>query len=253
MGRIVQLVQHMPAPVGIRPFKPASSLLQGLRAYWKLDETSGTRADVSGNALTLADNNTVLSAAGKISNAAQFVAANTEWLSRSDDPLLSFTASYTISSWVYFDSLPGVGLYRPITAKDSGVSPNREFFTALTYAGGANYIWNLSHYEGGTTVKIANRLQPASTATWYHFLAWYDSSLSTLNVSVDNGTISTTAGVAVGANTTAQFLIGRTGFGAGQYMDGRIDEVCMWARVLTTAERTQLYNGGAGVTYPQFS
>ena len=32
--------------------------------------------------------------------------------------------------------------------------------------------------------------------------------------------------------------------------DGLIDEVGLWRRVLTPAERTTLYNCGAGLTYP---
>ena len=50
-------------------------------AWWTLDETSGSRSDSHGTA-TLSDNNTVGYATGKQSNAASFVEANTEYLSR---------------------------------------------------------------------------------------------------------------------------------------------------------------------------
>jgi hypothetical protein len=51
-------------------------------------------------------------------------------------------------------------------------------------------------------------------------------------------------------DTTAAVNIGRGGVASPQYHDGRIDEVGIWKRVLTAAERTQLYNGGLGYTYP---
>ena len=38
--------------------------------------------------------------------------------------------------------------------------------------------------------------------------------------------------------------------GYEQYFDGLIDEVGLWRRVLTAQERTDLWNGGAGLTYP---
>jgi hypothetical protein len=46
--------------------------LTNLISWWSLDEASGSRADKHG-ANTLTDNNTVLSAAGKKSNAGNFV------------------------------------------------------------------------------------------------------------------------------------------------------------------------------------
>ena len=44
--------------------------------------------------------------------------------------------------------------------------------------------------------------------------------------------------------------MGRQAGGAPFYVDGIIDEVGIWARSLSDAEVTQLYNAGAGLTYP---
>ncbi len=35
-----------------------------------------------------------------------------------------------------------------------------------------------------------------------------------------------------------------------QYLNGALDEIGLWTRVLTSTEVTQLYNGGAGLAYP---
>lgn len=37
---------------------------------------------------------------------------------------------------------------------------------------------------------------------------------------------------------------------SSQYFDGRIDEVGVWKRLLTSTERAQLWNSSVGRTYP---
>src|SRR4051812_43478016 len=83
----------------------ASPLLTNLASYWKLEEASGTRADEIGSQ-TLTDNNTVTQAVGKLGNAAQFTAANSESLSHADSATLSLGADqdFTLGAWVYLDS-----------------------------------------------------------------------------------------------------------------------------------------------------
>jgi len=54
----------------------------------------------------------------------------------------------------------------------------------------------------------------------------------------------------VAVNGASDFAIGARRDTAPLYFDGRIDEVGLWKRVLTTAERTALYNSGAGVADP---
>src|SRR5687768_4787916 len=90
--------------------KRRSPLLTSLIAHWRLDETSGFRAD-SHAGLDLGDINTVASAAGKLSNAASFLASNEESLSHVDNAALSMgNIDFTIALWVWFDSLAGSGL-----------------------------------------------------------------------------------------------------------------------------------------------
>ena len=51
-------------------------------------------------------------------------------------------------------------------------------------------------------------------------------------------------------DSTAEFDIGRRPYsGSFGYFNGRIDSVGFWKRVLTSAERTALYNSGNGLEY----
>ena len=54
-----------------------------LKAYWKLDETSGARVDSTANGHDLSENGAVGFASGKLGNAAHFVNANQHALTRS--------------------------------------------------------------------------------------------------------------------------------------------------------------------------
>jgi hypothetical protein len=223
-----------------------STLLTSLISYWKLEEASGTRADAvtaSGNDLT--DNNTVTQNPGIIANAAQFTRVNTEYLSHADNASLSTgDIDYTVAAWVYLDSKPG---NMGIIAKDSG-GANREYVLQYTNAS-VRFVFTVLDTAGSTIGLVtANTFGAPSTGTWYLVVAWHDSVNNLVGISVNGGTADTAATTGVPADKTATFYIGADQ--AVSNWDGRIDEVGFWKKVLTATERTNLYNGGAGRTYP---
>jgi hypothetical protein len=216
-----------------------SPLLDNLVAHWQLEEASSTRFDSHGsNHLT--DNNTVGQAAGKLGNAASFVASNEESLSIADNAALSMAdIDFTIAGWVYFDMLDFCGV-----AGKWEAGPQLEY---LVYYDGSNLRFCVSA-NGSTPTSIANS-QTISATTWYFFVGWHDSVANTINISVNNNTpasLSHSTGVFDG---TAPFELGRNDEGAS-WLNGRLDSVSIWKRVLTSAERTQLYNSGNGLDYP---
>lgn len=240
VGAIV-LALPEPSPALARP---SWLLTDSLVGYWKMDETSGTRADSSGNAYTLTDTNTVTSNTGKISNAAQYTAANSEDLRRSDNANLSgCDCDFTISAWVYLDTK---GTSRSIVSKYSTTGTNREY--NLYFGNGADRFRIEVSNDGTNLVTLdASSLGSPATATWYFIVAWHDSVANTLNIQVNNGTVDSMAHTTGVNDGTANFMIGaRTGT---FYWDGRIDEVGMWKRVLSSAERAALWNSGAGCTH----
>lgn len=46
------------------------------------------------------------------------------------------------------------------------------------------------------------------------------------------------------------FTIGGAFEGANRHMNGDIDEIGIWSRIITSGEVTSLYNSGAGLAYP---
>lgn len=210
-----------------------SSLIEDLVAYWKLDEASGTRADSTGRGNDLTDNNTVTSRTGKVGDAASFDPLVGEWLDVADNADVSLTdTDWTVSAWYNEDTTAD---YRAIGFKDDGL----QLF--LDTAGNAYYR------TGGFHDTVA--ATGLSTGTWYHVVMWWEASTNTKYISFDNGTPVSVAGVTAPTDTAA-FTLGKYPNFAGFYFDGMIDEVGVWKRILTSDERTALYNGGSGTTYP---
>lgn len=218
------------------------ALTTNLISYWKLDEVSGVRVDaVVGSANDLTDNNTVTSAAGIINLAAQFLAANTETLSHVDNVSLEVAGTdFTISHWVKLTDL--LATYG-VAGKSNGAVAEYCTYVAITTG-----ITHFQTFTGGASQ--ADLAGSAITAGgWHLIVADYTLATKTLTLTVDNGAPASV--VNAGTNPTAQaapFVIGsRTN---AFFYTGLVDEVGFWKRILTAPEKTQLYNGGAGLAFP---
>lgn len=234
---------------------PASGLLTDLVSYYKMDEASGTRADsVTASANDLTDNNTVGTAAGIVGTSALFVRADSEWLSKTDNASLSTgDIDFTFACWVYLVSKPvtggvGVGLIGQWNVTGS----NREH---LIYWDETldRFLFVVSADGIASAFVKADSLGAPATATWYLVVGWHDASANTINIQVNNGTVdsvSHTTGVKDGSGPLILGAYGGSTPVFGTYLNGRLDEVAFWKRVLTATERTNLYSGGSGVTYP---
>ena len=222
----------------------SSTLNNSLIAVWKLEETSSTRNDSKGsNHLT--DNNTVASATGKLGTAADFEVANSEYLSIADNTDLSTgDIDFTFALWVQLESKTANMFF---ATKQAGAGV-REYNTQYNSAVD-RFRFGVSN-DGTATVNVdASALGSPSTATWYFIVVWHDATANTINIQVNDGTVNSASHTTGVFNSTAAFTLGATGTPAS-YHDGLIDNVYFWKRVLTTDERTALYNSGNGKDYP---
>ncbi len=223
-----------------------SALLNNIVSYWKMNEFSDASAPVTridsvtaiGNDLT--DNNTTASEAGIISNAANFIAANTETLNRASNASLELGGNqlFTLTGWIRFRTIAPAGLTSNIIDKvgggGEGVWKVFNNFGTLTFT-----VYTAEFSAGGVSaIGTANVID-----TWYFFAAWYDG--ANVNLSINNGATNSSANV-----TSAWDGAPKPDLRFGSGYTGDVDEVGFWKRVLTAGERTALYNGGAGLTYP---
>ena len=224
------------------------AFLDNLEAHWKLNEASGARVDSHGSN-DLADNNTVGQAAGKIGNAAQFVNADLEYLSIADNASLSMgDIEMTVALWAYLDNKTGDQAF---LGKFNWGADQREY--AIRYDDSSDRIRFHVSSNGtiGTEIIVAaNSLGSPSTATWYFIVAWHDPATNLIYIQVNDGAVDSVAASAGIFNGTSDLMLGAWKDGTDSLLDGRVDSVSVWKRVLTAQERTDLYNGGAGFDYP---
>lgn len=231
-----------------------SSLLSGIGAYWTLDN-SGSYVDSAGGGYTLTKNGTVNTIAGIISNGASFTNNTANTLSRADDDVFSAinSVSITFVAWV---NLNVTNAYSGIIAKDNGATTGREY--QLVYnANPARWEFavstNSASYAKAVTPTVAHQ-----TAVWYFLAAFIDNTnkvaklrQGTITELGDWGSSATFAGYGpdgTGTNGVAEFKIGI--IGGSLPANASIDEVGYWQRVLTDQEITNVWNNGAGKTYP---
>lgn len=217
------------------------SLLDGLVSFWDLDEISGMRYDAFGpNHLT--DNNTVSSAAGKINLGANFVLANQEYLEITDaaqQGLKFGDTDFTIAAWVKLNSVTGYKFFVTKSHDTSG------YEYALDHTAAAYRF-----YCRNTTTLTPVTGFGAATGAWAFVLGWHDAVANTVNLQFNNGAPVSAAHTGGCQATTAPVRIGAYGSSGGNnFMDGGIDQVAIWNRVLTSDEKTELYNGGAGLAF----
>lgn len=219
-------------------------LIAGLVSHWKLDEASGSRADAYGTN-TLTDNNTVTQGAGKIANAAQFTASNSEYLSCADNPSLRiFGTDFSFAFWVYLDTKSAD--QRFVSRIHASLGTARDYRIAYDVA--SDRFVFLIFTTTGSPQASASTFGSPSLATWHFIVANYTLATKTLGISVNAGTENTTVHTGLTQNSNTSFNIGRDAFGG--YANGRIDEVSFRKRTLAAPERITLYNAGNGIAYP---
>jgi hypothetical protein len=215
------------------------ALKDNLVSHWKLNETSGTRNDSHGtNHLT--DNNTVgYSASGKLGNAAEFVAAQSEELSKTNNTSLEFSTNqdFTICMWAYRSSNNYIGLI----GKPNNATYNASF--GMWFQNNGVVDGFIGSSDGSTRARCGTNI--VSLNTWVFLCLWRSSSDNIARLTINNANEVTSPSESTWAGTDTLYI----GSGVGTYMDGRIDSVSIWKRVLTAQERTDLYNSGNGLDY----
>jgi hypothetical protein len=219
------------------------ALTDSLISAWELNEASGNATDSHGSN-TLTDNNTVGSGTGLVYGTARdFEADTSEYLSLTDNGDLSpGDTDFTFEAWVKPETTSGF----PALLSKGTAGGGREY---ILYLDGGTPRWEVRGPSSTGGVYAGSSL---SAGNWYHLIFWHDSVNNQIGIAVNDGTPAT-AGHSDGCqDTTDPFQLGAAST-QSLYWDGLIGPCRYWkGRVLTSGERTQLYNGGAGLTYASF-
>lgn len=221
------------------------ALTDNLVSFWELEESSDgsapvTREDAHGtNDLT--DNNTTPSTTGKVGNCCDFERGNSERLSIADNTDLSTgNIDFTANFWINGETLD----QNPILGKWQWGGSGQNEWVAWTQTDAKPQFSVSSTGSNTVTVSWGSAL---STATWYMITCWHDATADKIYITVNaNATPAETAHTLGVFDGTREFAIGGS---ASNFFDGLIDQVGFWKRVLTSDERTSLYNSGNGLSY----
>lgn len=215
------------------------AITDDLVEWWSCDEYRGNLVGSVGN-YDCVDQNTVGATTGKLYNGRLFARASNEHFTLADNADVSLgNVPKTWAFWVKFNTLPG---NMDIFAK---WSTNEYLIRYETTVQSIQFFFKDSL---NANKSIAGNVV-LTTGTWYFVVVWIDPDADTINVQIDNQVSYATASHTLGSlNTTANLFIGSRD-GATNSLDGVLDEVAIWTRVLTPEERTWLYNSGVGRSY----
>lgn len=226
------------------------ALIDNLISYWKMNEANGNRADsVSTN--TAVDVNTVMSGAGKIGLAADFVAANGEYLNAGSAAELDDIALLSWAGWVFIDILDA-NLRTIVDKRGGGTGWKLQIVDGNGFD--IKTLRFFRDWDGVTGVWSADD-NAIDTAGWYHVVATYDKGNAANDPifyvnAVPKFKLGRRPVGNVQTDAAESLLFGAYGAADATKYDGKIDEVGIWDKILSQAEVTELYNGGNGLTWP---
>lgn len=235
-----------------------ADLKTDLVAWWSMDETSGTRVDSHDNAYTLGDFNTVGSDTGKVGDkAALFDDAQDEWLRRNvaAETWQMGTGDLTIAFWGKFTAFDTGAIQTIVATGANASSGTEEGYCVYVKADGSGLKIQLNA-EGSSLISLDLTFDGGTlnTGQWYFFVIEFDRDGS-MSVEVD-GVIETdtqdiSSKSAEDVVTVQNLEFGRAASTLTLKLNGQEDEVAMWNRVLTSGEKTWLYNSNSGRAYSE--
>ncbi|MBX6762526.1 MAG: hypothetical protein K6T51_07700 [Rubrobacteraceae bacterium] len=213
-----------------QPPPPGTPGLTGV-GFWPFEEGSGSStADASGNGHTATLVNGPDWTDGRTGLALHFDGQN-QWVDTGVS-ILDTTGNYSVAAWVLLDDRDGFH-----TAVSQDGENASEFF--LQYSGADD------RFAFSTVSGRALDREPPETGRWYHLVGVRDAFHSRIKLYVD-GDLVGMIGYCPGEAAPGHTVIGRAKYGGQQvdFWSGRIDQVHVYDRALSTPEVRELYRSG---------
>lgn len=245
------------------PPTPVSDLSTGLQGYWKLDESTGSTLYDSVGVNHLTNSNAVMGSTDSVIGRSVEFDTSTDYIQDLTISGLDATNNaFSISLWAKFNRLArdtgyNMGLIRfQSTDGPGGNNPTASLFmsgSGESYNYLAGYIVNLDGSTYGVETGSSNIT--FVTNQWYHIVFTYSNDSSRGLIYVNGVNCRGWHNNRIFVNPTLvqpnrYITAGNSYGGARVAIDGKIDEIGYWNRVLTPAEVSTLFNNGSGLTYP---
>lgn len=217
------------------------SLLDQLISYWKFDGNSNDSHGSNNGSDTGMSYTT-----GLLGQCAVFNGSGT--IDILDNPSLSTgDIDFTISGWIQLANKNPNPFGNAIAGKWKYTTSNREYL--LWYFDSTDRIrFDVSRNGVNTGTSEANTFGSPPLNTWIFVVAWHDSVGDTLNIQINNGAVDVQSYALGVFDSVSNWTFGS--YDGQGFFQGKVDGFSFWKRILTTQERTLLYNGGNGLAYP---
>jgi hypothetical protein len=224
-------------------------LMDGLKGYWRLNETTGTSGadsirDSSGNGIHGIPTNVVFGEEGKLGGAARFETTTSHVNLGPSSDMTVTTGELTSSIWIYQNVVGG----RAYGNYDGGGFIPGDFDLRIQ---GNLLMVEIGHdIGGGNGYQCAKFSYSLKTKVWQHVVVVYSETAGDIKLYVDGELLTGLAGCTLLyghtnlLNSGIQFNIGNIPIAASG-INGMLDEFAIWERALSAAEIKQLYLRGA--------
>lgn len=207
--------------------------------FWNMNAAAGANEVDTVGGLVLTQSNGVGSAAGIIGGARTFASASSQFLSTPDAAALKLNVASTIAVWVRFDSLSAS--FMSVLAKLGSATAAQTEYKLYKNSSGLMSMY----IQGNPTTGVSAQFQSLSVGTWYCLFGQWDG----VNVSgaANGGALVNQAAAYLPQALTGSLFVGSQTSDTPLYLDGAVDAIAIWkGTVLTSAQRANFYNGGAG-------
>lgn len=216
----------------------AAGLDDDLEHFWTCDQSSGDRYDSVGTADI---SGSLAAVTGHINNGMR-VANVSAAVARSSN--VTTSSSFSIAGWFLINS----GGPSFVVGDDNlGTSVSSTWLWSLTYSSVLSRFQATMQLSNGSNKTVnADTFGAPSTGTWYFLCMTYNHSTETMGISVNAGSEDTVSVSGWNNRTGLAFKF----LSSTLSSSGSMDEVAYYSKVLSSAERTSLYNSGTGRSYP---
>jgi len=233
--------------------KVETTLKQSLQSCWEFEETSGTTVYDSAGLLNIYTSGAITSTTGKTGLCYNYGGSFYNYATTSNYTNYS---AITVSAWCLSTrTMNGEVDNRVIVSKlhTSWANPYYNFQLRLTDYTQKTYEWAVggSSTYGALGAGINYFTNNSLQNQWVHVVGTYSSSENLMTLHINNShVVSTSATLGNTGTVSSSFQIGDAPLYTYFYpWIGKIDQVAIWNRKLTTQEISTLYNSGNGLPF----
>lgn len=223
------------------------ALADNIISAWNCDESSGNLIDSAGSN-TLTNVNTATFAAGKINNGTDLERSSTQYFTITDAAQsgLDITGDFTFNLWYKPETQPDNGDGAWFISKFAGGAQAYRFAYEVNVAGTVRTL-TLETTGGLGYIRSTAVISELTNGTWWMITVASIGGL--IEFYVNGASVGTAIGNSTIDNSSADFFLGCQNDTNGR-IDGMLDIIALFARGVSGAEASTLYNTNVGLQFP---